>query len=123
MERAAGLVLPAGLGEWHPRADDLDNVRALDEVVNEVLGNTTTHDRCLPLLGALSGGWFAREVYFPDRRALTRSPMVAKSARPWAFSRSAAMTLPISFMELAPVAAMTSPMRASSSAGDRASGR
>ncbi len=45
VERAARLVLAACLDERHPRAHDFDDIRALDQVVDEVLGNATTHDR------------------------------------------------------------------------------
>ena len=44
VKRAAGLVLAARLLELDARADDLDDVRSLHQLVDEVLWNARSHD-------------------------------------------------------------------------------
>src|SRR5262249_38718061 len=41
VERTAGLVLAAGLLQWHARADELHDIGAGDELVDEVLGDAS----------------------------------------------------------------------------------
>jgi hypothetical protein len=43
VERTAGLVLPAGLFEWHARVDDLDDVGAGQQFIDKCLGNASGH--------------------------------------------------------------------------------
>ena len=56
-------------------------------------------------------------------RGLDAGVTAPMSARPAAFALTAPITLPMSFMELAPVVAMASLMRASTSAAESWSGR
>ena len=109
VERAAGLELAARLLQLHARADDLHDVRAGDQLVDEVLGDAAH----VPRPGKRS------QPSFCLIRALT-APM---SARPWAFGFTTAMTLPMSLMEAAPVAAIASAISASTSASLICAGR
>ena len=43
VKRAAGLVFAPGFLERHARADDLDDIRARDDLVDERLGNAAGH--------------------------------------------------------------------------------
>src|ERR1700724_1353371 len=101
MKRAAGFVLAAGFFERHPRADDLHDVRTRNEFVEKRIWNTAGHG---PPLGQ------------PPSFALIFAPTDAMSARPWALALIRPMTLPMSLMLEAPVAATASPMRLSISA-------
>ena len=64
-----------------------------------------------------------REAGQPPSAALMLALTAPMSARPAAFALTAPITLPMSFMELAPVVAMASLMRASTSAAESWSGR
>ncbi len=101
VERAAGLVFAAGFLQRHARADDLDDIGTRDDFVDERLWNAAGHG---PACGQ------------PPSLALIFAPTAAMSARPCALALMMAMTLPMSLMLAAPVAAMASPIRASSSA-------
>ena len=64
-----------------------------------------------------------REAGQPPSAALMLTLTAPMSARPAAFAFTAPITLPMSFMEVAPVVAMASLMRASTSAAESWSGR
>src|ERR1700722_638181 len=101
MKRAAGFVLAAGLFERHTRGNDVHDVRSRNEFVEKRVWNTAGHG---PPLG------------HPPSLALIFAPTEAISARPWALVLMRPMTLPMSLMLEAPVAATASLIRASISA-------
>ena len=55
VERAAAHVVGASLAQFHPRADDVDDVHALEEVVDEGLRNLPGHAASIVRCGACVG--------------------------------------------------------------------
>ncbi len=110
MKRAARLVFAPGFLEADPRADDLDDVGACDDLVDERLWDSTGHG------GAAPGDQ-------PPSLALILAPTAAMSARPCAFALMMPMTLPMSLTLAAPVAAIASAISASISASLSCAGR
>ena len=104
VERTAGFVFAPGFLERYPAADDFNNIGARDQLIDKGLWNAAGH-------GPQA-----------DRRALIRTPTAPMSARPAALALMAAMTLPISLIDAAQVAAMASLIRASSSVADNCAG-
>ena len=151
VKRAAGLELLARLPELHPATHDFDDVRAVDEVDDELLRDESSHSESnetgeFPAFGhGLSGHWAIDDCrsgaavggrsrrpaaaygkhsrHYTFRRAFTLLPTTPMSARPPAFVLIAPMTLPMSRTFSAPVAAMTSSIRSSSSSSVNGLGR
>ena len=86
-------------------------------------GGTTKIERRKPASAGSRPPSGRREAGQPLRAALMLALTAPMSARPAAFAFTAPMTLPMSFMDVAPVVAMASLMRASTSAADSCVGR
>ncbi len=70
MERTAGLELPAGLLQLHAAADHFDDIGPCDQVVDEILGNQSSHSE-LNVCSAASGLDRACSYYWrPGQRPL-----------------------------------------------------
>jgi hypothetical protein len=127
VERAASLELAPGFLQRHAFADQLDDIGAADQLVDEALGNAAGHASSLTAVDCIDPGWRVaaprRVQAGVDRRALIRAPSAPMSARPCTFALSAFMTLPMSLMLAAPVSAMVAAMSWSSSCAESCSGR
>ena len=76
MEGAAGAVILAGFPQFHPPIDHIDNVDAIQQVIDEGLGDSSGHKRgSLALKIAVAYlNYFENEEHGPPVSSFRRKP-------------------------------------------------
>ena len=126
VERAEAFVVAAGALQRDARADDLDDVGAAEQLVDEGLWDSPGHSVALsePASPTATAGVGTRlRRYSGVSIVRTRALTVLMSTRPAARVLMTPMTLPRSLRLVAPAASMHSAMNVSSSASDNGCGK